>query len=57
MYRSLGFRLDSSDMFGPGDHAPACQIRPAIARRRLECVEAPTRLGHNHVRLDPESRK
>jgi hypothetical protein len=28
-----------------------------IARSRLKCVEAPTGLGHNHVRLDPESRK
>ena len=37
------------------------RINPTIARSGLKCVEAPTalghNLGHNHLRLDSESRK
>ena len=32
MYCSLGFRLDSSDIFGAGDHAPVGQINSPSAR-------------------------
>jgi hypothetical protein len=58
MYCSLGFRPDSSDMFGAGDHAPAGQINSPSARSLVKCVEAPTGLGHNsgHKSLSARSR-